>query len=65
MQTAIPYMQLRGGSSKGLYFDAADLPADQETREPFPVARRTGHRVILEATFILRCWNPMPSRIAA
>ena len=27
-QRAIPYMQLRGGSSKGLYFKAADLPAD-------------------------------------
>ena len=33
MQTAIPFMQLRGGSSKGLYFHAADLPADQETRD--------------------------------
>jgi adenosylmethionine-8-amino-7-oxononanoate aminotransferase len=26
-----------------------ELVADQATREPFPVARRTGHRVILEA----------------
>jgi adenosylmethionine---8-amino-7-oxononanoate aminotransferase len=26
-----------------------ELVADKETREPFPVARRTGHRVILEA----------------
>jgi 4-oxalomesaconate tautomerase len=26
MQIAIPYMQLRGGSSKGLFFNAADLP---------------------------------------
>src|SRR6059058_1603657 len=33
MQTAIPYMQLRGGNSKGLYFKAADLPADQATRD--------------------------------
>jgi adenosylmethionine-8-amino-7-oxononanoate aminotransferase len=26
-----------------------ELVADKQTREPFPVARRTGHRVILEA----------------
>ncbi len=32
MQTAIPCMQLRGGSSKGLYFRAADLPADVALR---------------------------------
>jgi 4-oxalomesaconate tautomerase len=31
-QTAIPYMQMRGGSSKGVYFLASDLPADSETR---------------------------------
>jgi len=31
-QTAIPYMQFRGGSSKGLYFMASDLPADEEAR---------------------------------
>lgn len=28
-QTAIPFMQLRGGSSKGLYFKRSDLPANQ------------------------------------
>lgn len=33
MQTAIPYMQLRGGSSKGLYFLADDLPADPARRD--------------------------------
>ena len=33
MQTAIPYMQLRGGSSKGLYFKADDLPSDEATRD--------------------------------
>jgi len=42
MQTAIPYMQLRGGSSKGLYFDAADLPADQETRDRVLLAAMCG-----------------------
>ena len=26
-----------------------ELVQDRETREPFPVGRRTGHRVILEA----------------
>ncbi|HYV35815.1 MAG TPA: PrpF domain-containing protein, partial [Gemmataceae bacterium] len=32
-QRAIPYMQLRGGSSKGLYFKASDLPADAALRD--------------------------------
>ncbi len=32
MQTAIPCLVLRGGTSKGLYFHARDLPADEETR---------------------------------
>jgi len=31
-QISIPYMQLRGGSSKGLYFLASDLPEDKEAR---------------------------------
>ena len=31
-QTAIPFMMIRGGSSKGVYFNAGDLPADQQTR---------------------------------
>lgn len=30
MQTAIPYMQFRGGSSKGLFFLSKDLPADMD-----------------------------------
>jgi len=33
MQTAIPCMAMRGGTSKGLYFLASDLPADSETRD--------------------------------
>ncbi len=33
MQTAIRCMVMRGGTSKGLYFLAADLPADQQTRD--------------------------------
>lgn len=32
-QTSIPYMQIRGGSSKGLYFLASDLPRDEELRD--------------------------------
>ena len=32
MQTAIPSMLMRGGTSKGLYFQAKDLPADVEAR---------------------------------
>ncbi len=33
MQKSIPYMQIRGGSSKGLYFKAGDLPADTYARD--------------------------------
>ncbi len=32
MQRAIPYMHLRGGSSKGLFFKASDLPTDELQR---------------------------------
>ena len=32
MQIAIPYMQLRGGSSKGIYFRADDLPSAETER---------------------------------
>ncbi|MFC7047577.1 4-oxalomesaconate tautomerase [Emcibacter nanhaiensis] len=32
MLTAIPATLMRGGTSKGLYFDRKDLPADEETR---------------------------------
>ncbi|NBX07007.1 MAG: 4-oxalomesaconate tautomerase, partial [Proteobacteria bacterium] len=32
-QTAIPFMQLRGGSSKGVYFRRDDLPDDKEQRD--------------------------------
>lgn len=33
MQLAIPFMQFRGGSSKGLYFLADDLPSDPADRD--------------------------------
>lgn len=32
-QTAIPCTVMRGGTSKGLYFRASDLPADEATRD--------------------------------
>ena len=32
-QTAIPCTVIRGGTSKGLYFLARDLPADTATRD--------------------------------
>lgn len=33
VQNSVPFMQLRGGSSKGLYFLASDLPVDTEARD--------------------------------
>lgn len=33
MLTPIPCTLMRGGTSKGLYFDAKDLPVDRETRD--------------------------------
>ena len=42
MQRAIPYMQLRGGSSKGLYFKASDLPAEEALRDRVVIAAMEG-----------------------
>lgn len=42
MQTAIPCMQLRGGSSKGLYFRAADLPVNSQLRQQVLLAAMCG-----------------------
>lgn len=42
MQTAIPCMQLRGGSSKGLFFRAADLPSDPARRQKVLLAAMAG-----------------------
>ena len=33
MQKVIPYMHIRGGSSKGLYFNACDLPEDTQKKD--------------------------------
>lgn len=38
MQRSIPFMQIRGGSSKGIYFNAADLPTDPAGLEQTLVA---------------------------
>ena len=46
-QISVPYMQFRGGSSKGLYFLASDLPADEEQRNELLVnAMGRGERQI-------------------
>lgn len=42
MQTAVPCMQLRGGSSKGLYFKASDLPVDPALRQRVLLAAMSG-----------------------
>jgi 4-oxalomesaconate tautomerase len=42
MQKAIPYMQFRGGSSKGLFFKAADLPSDEAERNDVVLAAMEG-----------------------
>lgn len=43
MQTAIPCLQFRGGTSKGLFFRADDLPADRALRERVLLAAMAGH----------------------
>jgi 4-oxalomesaconate tautomerase len=42
MPRAIPFMQIRGGSSKGLYFDASALPADPVVRDRVLIAALCG-----------------------
>jgi 4-oxalomesaconate tautomerase len=42
MQKAIPYMHFRGGSSKGLYFNAKDLPSDEASRNKMILAAMEG-----------------------
>lgn len=44
-QTGIPYLFIRGGTSRGPYFDRADLPADHETLTQVLIhAVGAGHR---------------------
>ena len=42
MQIASPYMHFRGGSSKGLYFNAKDLPTDETLRNQYILAAMEG-----------------------
>ena len=42
MQIAIPYMHFRGGSSKGLYFNAKDLPTNEIERNKYILATMEG-----------------------
>lgn len=42
MQTAIPYMLIRGGSSKGVFLHKKDLPNDQEVLEKVLIAIMEG-----------------------
>jgi 4-oxalomesaconate tautomerase len=42
MQKALPYMHLRGGSSKGLYFEAKHLPTDEKERNKILLAAIEG-----------------------
>ncbi len=42
MQTAIPYMQFRAGSSKGLFFNQKDLPRDISARDSVLLAAMEG-----------------------
>jgi 4-oxalomesaconate tautomerase len=42
MQTAIPGMQFRSGSSKGLFFKASDLPANETERNKVVIAAMEG-----------------------
>ena len=43
MQRSIPFMQFRGGSSKGLYFRASDLPAEQAGKDRVLLAAMCGN----------------------
>ena len=42
MQKALPYMCLRGGSSKGLFFEAKNLPSDEIERNKIILAAMEG-----------------------
>ncbi|MDZ4136799.1 MAG: PrpF domain-containing protein, partial [Paracoccaceae bacterium] len=48
-QTAIPYLFLRGGTSRGPYFNRADLPADRETlAEVLLAVLGSGHKLNID-----------------
>ena len=41
-QLAVPYMHIRGGTSKGLYFSADDLPSDIDAKDQILLAAMAG-----------------------
>lgn len=61
MQHAIPYMQLRGGSSKGLYFCASDLPADPVLRNKVLIAAMGADKSQIDG---LGGADPLTSKVA-
>ena len=61
MQCAIPYMQLRGGSSKGLYFCASDLPADPLLRNKVLIAAMGADKSQIDG---LGGADPLTSKVA-
>ncbi len=60
-QLAIPYMHIRGGSSKGLFFNAADLPSDASAREQVLVAAMGADARQIDG---LGGANPLTSKVA-
>ena len=61
MQHAIPYMQLRGGSSKGLYFCASDLPTDPVLRDKVLIAAMGADKSQIDG---LGGADPLTSKVA-
>ena len=61
MQRAIPYMQLRGGSSKGLYFCASDLPAAPALRNKVLLAAMGADKSQIDG---LGGADPLTSKVA-
>ena len=61
MQRAIPYMQLRGGSSKGLYFCASDLPAAPALRNKVLIAAMGADKSQIDG---LGGADPLTSKVA-
>ena len=61
-QTAIPYMQIRGGSSKGLYFQSHDLPNNVQERDALLLRVMDGLNILQIDG--LGGGNPLSSKVA-
>ncbi|MEO0369682.1 MAG: 4-oxalomesaconate tautomerase [Pseudomonadota bacterium] len=61
VQTAIPMMQFRGGSSKGLYLKAEDLPTDKVLRDEVLLAIMGGDTTQMDG---LGGGHPLTSKVA-